>query len=218
MVPVPSEQAPVHQLCVDIPGLIARGPGPYAMEIPIAANWIAKALEETDAEVSEPGSLTGELSFQGKTALVRGQLSATFHVPCARCLGAAPVDGGGEFCVHFERGASQRPKRVDDDDDDDGEEIDPGSPEEFTFDGITLDLRPVLIEHFVMAYPMRTLCAQGEACRGLCSGCGANLNAQEPGSEGCTACVAQVEEAASSEAPAGNPDWQAALQKLRNKT
>jgi len=188
------------------------------MEIPIAANWIASALEGTDAEVTKPGVLTGELSFQGKTALVRGELAATFCVPCARCLADAPVDAGGELCVHFERGASPRPKRAELDEDE-AEEIDPGSPEEFTFDGITLDLRPVLIEHLVMSYPIRTLCAQGEACRGLCLSCGANLNSQAANGQGCTACKAREEQqAAASEAPAGNPDWQAALLKLRGKS
>ena len=33
-----------------------------------------------------------------------------------------------------------------------------------------------MVEHVKLAYPMRALCERGEACRGLCSNCGAPVN------------------------------------------
>lgn len=202
------EQALVQQLRVDIPSLVAKGPGPYRVEVDIAAAWFAKVLASTDAEVKTPGFLTGELSFQGKTALFRGDLRASFEVPCARCLAAACVDAGGSLCVHFERNDSQRSSHTPDDEDE--EEIDTGSPEQFTFDGTTLDLAPMVVEQVVMAYPMRALCARGEACRGLCMQCGQDLNDQPE--SGCSKCSGTPE--VEDEQPAS--PWQAALRKLRD--
>ncbi len=206
-----TELAPVDTLRVDIPALIGRGPGPYEVDVEVAPAWVKQALAGTDAEVQQLAQLRGELSLQGKTALFRGHFTAVFEVPCARCLEGAAVDGGGELCVHFERGESKRPKLEEDDE----EEIDTGSPEQFTFDGITLDLRPMLVEHLVMAYPMRALCERGEDCRGLCSQCGANLNSQGEGGP-CSACAGQ--QAAQPPEPAGNASWQAALRKIRDKS
>jgi len=43
-----------------------------------------------------------------------------------------------------------------------------------TYSGEELELDPILEEQFILAIPMRILCA--DACRGLCARCGKNLN------------------------------------------
>jgi uncharacterized protein len=43
------------------------------------------------------------------------------------------------------------------------------------YEGDQIDLTPLVHEQMILALPTRPLC--GEACRGLCSQCGANLNA-----------------------------------------
>lgn len=43
------------------------------------------------------------------------------------------------------------------------------------YDGEEIDLTPLVYEQTILALPTRPLCAEG--CRGLCAGCGANLNA-----------------------------------------
>jgi uncharacterized protein len=43
------------------------------------------------------------------------------------------------------------------------------------YEGDEIDLRPLVDEQMILALPTRPLC--GEGCRGLCSRCGANLNA-----------------------------------------
>jgi uncharacterized protein len=52
------------------------------------------------------------------------------------------------------------------------------------YDGDEIDLTPLVHEQTLLALPTRPLC--GEECRGLCSRCGANLNA---GPCGCPASV-----------------------------
>ena len=42
-------------------------------------------------------------------------------------------------------------------------------------------------EQILVAYPIRALCVRGEACRGLCMHCGANLNEQPPATR-CAVC------------------------------
>lgn len=43
------------------------------------------------------------------------------------------------------------------------------------YEGDQIDLTPLVYEQLILALPTRPLCAEG--CRGLCSQCGANLNA-----------------------------------------
>jgi uncharacterized protein len=43
------------------------------------------------------------------------------------------------------------------------------------YEGEEIDLTPLVHEQIILALPTRPLC--GEACRGLCPRCGANLNA-----------------------------------------
>jgi hypothetical protein len=122
----------------------------------------------------------------------------------------AAVSAGGEVCVHFVR------DRVSDADED---EEDTESPDQRTFSGTRIDLRPLLTEQVLLSYPIRALCAHGEACRGLCMRCGAELNGQPEGPcAACGAADAQVPIASDAdlEAAAEKPttSWQAALQQL----
>jgi hypothetical protein len=75
----------------------------------------------------------------------------------------------------------------------------------------------MIVETVKVAYPMRALCSRGEACRGLCSNCGADLN-EQPVSARCGACgheLAPVEGTpVSASAPAEGP-LAAALRKLQ---
>lgn len=55
-----------------------------------------------------------------------------------------------------------------------------------TYEGDEIDLTPLVHEQAILALPTRPLCA--EECRGLCSRCGANLNA---GPCGCPTSMAE---------------------------
>lgn len=198
------------ELDLDLVALARSGPGPYVIQAELPAPWMASVLAHTDAEVTNAGATSLEVTpiGEGTSYLVRGTIQGGYSVPCARCLAAAPVSAGSDICVHFVR------DRVGDADDD--SETD--SPDERSFSGTRIDLRPLLAELVLLSYPIRALCAYGEACRGLCMRCGAELNGQPPGPcAACGATDAQVPIAADADLePPTEPtsSWQAALRQL----
>jgi uncharacterized metal-binding protein YceD (DUF177 family) len=185
-------------------------------------------LRHTDAEVRVPGRVEVMLTvFSAASVLVAGRFFAGFEVPCARCLEPAQVTADAELCARFERATPAEVARAaaknGDDDDDDGISIDPEEIDRFLFSGAQIDLRVMLGEALVMAYPMRALCEHGDACRGLCTNCGANLNGQPEGA-GCERCAAGEAVTGSPDGDSGaktdsastaeEPQWKAALRKI----
>lgn len=173
-------------LNLDLVALSRSGPGPYRLQVTLPVSWIASKLAHTDAEIQRPARVDLEVTVigEGASVLVRGALDLEFSVPCARCLDPATVPGGTDLCVHFVRGASHSARA---DDDEDGDELDSTAPDERSFAGTHLDLRPMIEEQILVAYPIRALCPRGEDCRGLCMHCGANLNEQPP-AQRCAVC------------------------------
>ena len=51
---------------------------------------------------------------------------------------------------------------------------DPNDPDQYAFEGYTVDLSEAVKDALVLQLPMRFLCK--EDCRGLCPKCGVNLN------------------------------------------
>ena len=51
------------------------------------------------------------------------------------------------------------------------------TPDKKVFEGDVIDFRDAVQEQVIMAIPMQPLCR--EDCRGLCPGCGANLNLEK---------------------------------------
>ncbi|MBK7823842.1 DUF177 domain-containing protein [Nannocystis sp.] len=173
-------------LNLDLVALARGGPGPYRVQAQLPVAWIAARLAHTDAEIQRPARVDLEVTVigEGASVLVRGALHLEFTVPCARCLEPALVPAGSDLCVHYVRGAAHSARG---DGDEDGDEVDATAPDERSFAGNHVDLRPMLEEQILVAYPIRALCGRGEDCLGLCMHCGANLNEQAPG-ERCAAC------------------------------
>jgi uncharacterized protein len=136
-----------------------------------------------------------QLSRLEQTVFVSGSLQGRYAVACSRCLGPCevkvqyrglrltflPVEAAGAAVA--------------------GEtELDLQDLDTYTHDGESLDLRPLIREQLVLALPMAPICAEG--CRGICSGCGANLN-----QESCSCDQSQAEPS----------PWVAALSKIRLK-
>ncbi len=175
-------------LVVDVAALRRRHVTHHRVDAEIDRAQLQRALADTDAEIDAPGRVGLELMLQADgSVFARGTLALAFTVPCARCLEPAAVDGNARIEALFARkGAAHVLPGEPDDDASDGD--DPGDLWEF--DGQILDLRPLVAEQVKLAYPMRALCPRGEACRGLCSHCGAPLNEQPDGASPCTACGA----------------------------
>ena len=175
-------------LNLDLVALSRSGAGPYRLKVELTPAWIAARLAHTDAEIQRSGTVDIEVTLigEGSSVLVRGVLDLDFVVPCARCLDPADVPAGGELCVHFVRGASDALHDEEDSHWREGD-ADVGETDQRSFLGNHLDLRPMVEEQILVAYPIRALCVRGEACRGLCMHCGANLNEQPPATR-CAVC------------------------------
>ena len=121
---------------------------------------------EEEFRVTSPVTLTGEVRKDGTKARLTGRLVATLECACGRCLEpfAVPVDAVLDllFLPATEQGRdAEQPVEADD------------LGVSYYADD-TIDLGDVMREQFYLALPMKPLCQ--EACRGLCSICGANRN------------------------------------------
>jgi uncharacterized protein len=134
-----------------------------------AAMWrsLVEELHLDFCQLQNPKAALRILPVEGG-CLVRGRITGTFELPCSRCAehAAAPFD------EHFEHFVSL-PSAGDDEADTQeyGEEahlriLAGGTPE--------LDLVGLCGEEFVLALPVKALCAPD--CKGLCPECGANRN------------------------------------------
>lgn len=71
---------------------------PVDRELPPA--WLAEQLADVEAHAEVPGRVEGRLSLSGTDhVVVRCNARAAITVPCARCLGPAPVDLRAEIAL-----------------------------------------------------------------------------------------------------------------------
>ena len=148
----------------------------------------------------EPHSDGGDLRLEGRTEVsaqatrsgekvqLVGSVTATASFVCDRCLKPISIRVEPKFDLLYipPLGSDEEKELVSDD-------LSIG----FYQDQV-IDVDALIIEQIELALPMSRLCA--EQCRGLCPGCGANLNEGECG------CSAEP----------GDPRW-AALSQLKSK-
>lgn len=179
----------LESLRVDLAALRQRGVDRHEVEALLPVSWLAETLCDTDAEVGVDGSVRLQLWLQPEGVVVaQGPLAVRFDVPCGRCLSPAGVDGATEIFATFMPGTEEADEAVDDDD------VDPDddSADVWRYQGPVLRLDGLVAEHVALAYPMRALCEHGEACRGLCSNCGFELNTLPASVRRCPQCHCEV--------------------------
>lgn len=125
-----------------------------------------------DGSVSWSATVTNT----GDALLVMGSASAHARTQCARCLDEFPLDLEGDIEGYYLLSeGSERPEGMDDDE----FEILPADH--------MIDLEPLIVAALLVDVPLIPLC--DDDCKGLCAGCGANLN-----SEPCTCAADDGEE------------------------
>ena len=190
MAPIPPPAA-LEALRVDLAALRRRGVTTWPLDAVLPKAWMAEALRDTDAEIDEDGTVRLEVSLQPEgIVLVRGKLALRLTVPCGRCLAPAAVDGGTSIFATYMATAKAAAELLRQDEE--GLEPDPDTPDVFAYDGPILGLEPMIAEQVALAYPMRALCERGEACRGLCSNCGQDLNWLPADERRCRKCGHEV--------------------------
>jgi uncharacterized protein len=116
-------------------------------------------FEGLDFTLGEPVRVRGEIAAAGPDQYFwRGELATRVHGECRRCLALVDADVTAAIGVLFTEDAQA--------DDPAAWVIEPHAVE--------LDLRPTIREELILSVPAYLLCR--EDCRGLCPGCGQDLN------------------------------------------
>jgi uncharacterized protein len=102
---------------------------------------------------------------------VEGRFDTKARLTCSRCLKQFETTLGANFVITYAREQTEMATSSG------GEGIEISAEEAglIMYSGREIDLREALQEQVVMSIPMQPICA--EVCRGLCSRCGADLNA-----------------------------------------
>ena len=107
----------------------------------------------------------GRVARMGHDLMLRGTAQGMFKATCSRCL--------AEFTQRFEVPVASRYvlEAVPGDSIEEDEDV---SELEFSYDGVDIDLVPPVRNELILEAPVKPLCSL--ECRGLCPGCGVDLN------------------------------------------
>ncbi|MFZ5643356.1 MAG: YceD family protein [Bacillota bacterium] len=111
-----------------------------------------------------PVRLDITLINNGDSITLKGSVEGNIRLACSRCLEYFDMPFSEELSEAYYNASKQdtRPDGVNED--------------WISFRGDTLDLTPEVIKTITSSLPMKLLCR--EECRGLCQGCGKNLNVE----------------------------------------
>jgi uncharacterized protein len=124
--------------------------------------------QDEDYRVVQPVKLSIDVEKKaGASYRVTGTVKTALELQCGRCLDDFPLPVDAAFELRYvpqsQDAAAEAEREITEDD----------LTTAFYSEGM-LDLVELMREQFQLALPMKPLCSQ--ACRGLCSECGANLN------------------------------------------
>jgi uncharacterized protein len=126
------------------------------------------AIDAAGVEQSGDVTWSGYIERQGARIRLAGTVGAVLYLPCDRCLELARLDIRRDFDLFFEprdEAAYEEHEEIELAENDMGTSF---------MTGTEISLGDVVAEQLMLALPMKPLC--GSECRGLCPGCGQNLN------------------------------------------
>jgi uncharacterized protein len=147
--------------------------------VPVVADVPAASLDAPadDFTVDAPVHVEGDVERgSGETYHLRGRITATLGLSCARCAEAFPFAVDSAVDLRFVPASADKARVAPAaaDDADDGREMEEDDPSLVVYDEPRIDLAQVAREQCYLALPMKPLCR--EDCQGLCPHCGINRN------------------------------------------
>ena len=110
-------------------------------------------------------------TLSGKTVILSGRIITGVKLTCSRCLGSFTFGINSEFSTT----AVPTGDITADTTESSGDvELDAAEMELITYEGNIIDFREEAAQQIILALPFNPICQAG--CKGICSGCGANLN------------------------------------------
>jgi uncharacterized protein len=158
----------MSSLCLSVPS-IEETPRRFRLEA--GADWWEHASlppELRPQRVLEPLVMDLEAYRIGRRLLIRGELDGVVELACGRCA------EGYSHAFHEPVTLLLEPLPATAEVPEGGLELDAEDMALGRYGGEELDFAPVLLEALLTAWPMQPRCA--ESCKGLCPGCGVNLN------------------------------------------
>jgi uncharacterized protein len=163
-----------------------------ALERELTPEFLAGILESEAAtsglEPRGPARLQARFEKVSDKILLEASTRVALAGACRRCLARVQLDLPVEFRLTLTRRAAaprgsdeEEPESVRKDLEGSAASFDLQSVEEEIFDGREIDLGGLVREQVLLALPMSLLCR--EACKGLCTVCGMDLNETECGCE-----------------------------------
>ncbi len=120
----------------------------------------------TGLQFTEPVQVRVHLSRSGNILLVKSRVDAKVKGICARCLEAFSLALGSQFQLTLKpKPPSPPPEEV---------ELRREDLETDFYEGEEIELSPLIQDQVLLTIPPKLVCREG--CRGLCPGCGKNLN------------------------------------------
>jgi len=133
---------------------------------------LAALVESGEAVITEPVSVRVRAEREFDHIRITAQASTRMRVTCSRCLVDFDTDVRTSFKIFYCKGDPGVPTE---------EEVELSEVDVIgaSYQGDEIDLTSEIGDQVVMEIPLKPLCS--ESCRGLCSSCGADLNAGECG-------------------------------------
>ena len=152
---------------LDLRGLLAGADRvlPFSYSLSLPSDFAESSGMFYGVEFPHPAKVEGQIVNTAGYMQMQLTLCVDYIAPCARCL----VEVKDSFSLSLEK--TVVPKDVTQDMDEDT--LDDYAVVEDGF----LSMDEQLVDLLYMEFPSKILCS--EDCKGLCSGCGANLNTEE---------------------------------------
>jgi uncharacterized protein len=147
-------------------------------------------LLDERVRLTAPATVTGFVKRSGAEVAVSGRFSSIVSVECDRCLKTVELPVSAEFRVDYITGRDYESSHA--------AELTAEDLDVSVFDGESIDVDELVKEQILLSVPDRTLCR--EDCKGICSTCGADLNASA-----CDCATSDID-----------PRWEA-LKKFKNE-
>ncbi len=137
---------------------LTRGPG-----------WLGGSEKSEVASVDSDIEFHIDLLRTAGEISVRGRIGFLAVARCSRCLSDVSVDTNLEVNLILSPSETEKKEEAG------------GDMDYETYRGRTIDLNDYMREQVNLSLPYKVVCT--EDCRGLCGGCGRNLNEQQCGCE-----------------------------------
>ena len=128
-----------------------------------------------DIKITSPVQVEGTMTAFGHDVAIVGEVTAQIQTQCCLCLKPMSIKLSLDYDELLRRQGQGYVGLGDDDEDD--VEFEELAQEVIFFDGNTCEVSESVANALTMFLPMRHVCMDG--CKGICSGCGADLNSEE---------------------------------------